>query len=153
MRDALIAVAYGLMLPAIAVLHVRHKLVRSSGAILGTTAGTAVVTVGLAGSANVDLRPAALFVLGIWWWTIRKMWAETHVLPRSLGLVTAALGAAALAGGLFDAFDTGLGAIARGVPDIDVWAFGQLALGVWLVALAAAFGAGSPGGRGGGAPA
>ncbi|MEK6620213.1 MAG: hypothetical protein AABZ26_04475 [Chloroflexota bacterium] len=70
------------MLPAIAILHVRHAQVRQSGAILGTIAGTAMVTVGLGGSVNVDLQPAALVVLGIWWWSIGKTWAETAVLAR-----------------------------------------------------------------------
>src|SRR4029078_4396962 len=95
--DALVAVAYGFLLPAIAVLHVRHAGVRQSGAILGTIAGAAVATVGLAGSANVDVRPASLFVLGMWWWTIGKMWAQTGVLPRTFGRVTAVLGLVAFA--------------------------------------------------------
>jgi hypothetical protein len=149
-RDALIAIAYGLMLPAIAVLHVRHRTVRSSGAILGTIAGTAVVAVGLGGSVNVDLRPAGLFVLGIWWWTIGKMWAETGVLSRGFGLVTAALAAVALVGGLFDAVDTGVGALVSGFPDLDAWATLQVALGAWLVAIAVMLAARSPGDRGGG---
>jgi hypothetical protein len=92
LNDILIAVAYGLILPGIAVLHVRNARVRESGAILGTIAGTAVVAVGLSGAANVDVRPAALFVLGIWWWTIGKMWFETNVLPRTFGLATAGVG-------------------------------------------------------------
>jgi len=92
-----VAVAYGFLLPAIAVLHVRHAAVRQSGAILATIAGAAVATVGLAGSANVDVRPASLFVLGMWWWTIGKMWVQTGVLPRTFGRVTAALGLVAFA--------------------------------------------------------
>jgi hypothetical protein len=88
----LIAVAYGFLLPGIAVLHVRHTKIRESGAILGTIAGVAVATVGISGAANVDVRPAALFVLGIWWWTIGKMWAETNVLPRAFGVATAGIG-------------------------------------------------------------
>src|SRR5947209_1338150 len=74
--DALAAVAYGFLLPGIAVLHVRHAAVRQSGAILATIAGAAVATVGLAGSANVDVRPASLLALGLWWWTVGKMWAQ-----------------------------------------------------------------------------
>lgn len=91
----LVAIGYGLLLPGIAVLHVRHFAVRQSGAFLGTIAGVAVTAVGISGSANLDVRPAALFVLGVWWWTIGKMWAETGVLPRALGYATAALGALA----------------------------------------------------------
>src|SRR5207244_2528616 len=82
----------GFLLPGIAVLHVRHAAVRQSGAILATIAGAAVATVGLAGSANLDVRPAALFVLGLWWWTIGKMWVETRGMPRPFGLATAARG-------------------------------------------------------------
>jgi len=135
--DALIAVGYGLMLPAIAVLHVRHALVRQSGAILGTIAGTTTVAVGLAGSVNVDLRPAALLILGLWWWTVGKMWAETEALPRPLGTATLVMGALAIAGGLFSALSIGLSAIRPGFPDIAVWSSLELALGVWLVILAA----------------
>ena len=69
----LTAVAYGLMLPVIAVLHVRHVLVRQSGAMLGTIAGTAVVVVGISASAAPELAVAALFVRAIWWWTIGKI--------------------------------------------------------------------------------
>ncbi|MGH2499169.1 MAG: hypothetical protein ACRDF0_03640, partial [Candidatus Limnocylindria bacterium] len=95
MFDVLIAAAYGLLLPPIAVLHVRHRAVRDSGSVLGTVAGTAVVAVGLAGSVNVDLQPAALLALGIWWWTVGKIWAETAVLPRGFGAATALGGALA----------------------------------------------------------
>ena len=47
----LTALGYGLMLPVIAVLHVRHVAVRESGAMLGTTSGVAVAVVGIAASA------------------------------------------------------------------------------------------------------
>jgi len=135
--DALIAVGYGLMLPAIAVLHPRHRRMRESGTILATIAGTAAVAVGLAGSVNVDLRPAALFVLGMWWWTIGKLWAETEVLPRGLGLATAGLGALTLAAGPFAAVNVGLTAVLPGFPDVATWTLAQGTLGVWLVALGA----------------
>jgi hypothetical protein len=113
------------MLPGIAVLHVRHARVRESGAILGTIAGTAVVAVGLSGAANVDLRPAALFILGIWWWTIGKMWAETNVLPRTFGLATAGIGLFAFA--LVPA-EVILGEL--------VFSAAHALLGAWLLALA-----------------
>src|SRR5207245_1200656 len=79
---ALGAIGYGLLLPLIASLHVRHEPLRRSGAVLGTIAGASVVTLGLGAAANTDLIPAALFVRGVWWWTIGKTWAETGVLPR-----------------------------------------------------------------------
>lgn len=136
--DALIAVAYGLMLPAIAVLHPRHRRLRESGAILGTITGTTAVAVGLAGSVNVDLQPAALFVLGMWWWTMGKLWAETEILPRGLGVTTAALGALAIVGALFASVSIGVSVALPGFPDVAVWTIAQTALGVWLPILGGA---------------
>lgn len=132
--DALLALASGLVLPAIAVLHVRHALVRRSGAVLTTIAGTVAVVACALAVRDLRLRPAALFVLGMWWWTIGKMWAETDVLPRAFGVVTAALGALAIVGSLVPAF----GAPDQLAPPTVVFGLSQLALGVWLVALAAA---------------
>ncbi len=135
--DALIAIGYGLMLPAIAVLHVRHTTVRQSGAILGTIAGVATVTVGLAGSVALDLRPAALVVLAVWWWTMGKMWAETGVMPRLLGIVTATLAVIASAGAGVLALSSDLlmpGAVAAG----QAWTIAQMAIGLWLLGLAIA---------------
>ena len=141
--DLLSAIAYGFLLPAIAVLHVRHAAVRQSGAILATIAGAAVATVGLAGSANIDVRPASLFVLGMWWWTIGKMWVQTGVMPRSYGRVTAVLGLIAFALVPVEAF---AGAFTAAMPRSLADALAQpyfsaahLVLGVWLVALAAVF--------------
>jgi hypothetical protein len=141
--DALVAVAYGFLLPAIAVLHVRHAAVRQSGAILGTIAGAAVATVGLAGSANVDVRPASLFVLGMWWWTIGKMWAQTGVMPRTFGRVTAALGLAAFVFVPLQAFSGTLSSIMpRSLADAlaqPYFSVAHVAIGAWLFALAAMF--------------
>jgi len=141
--DLLVAVAYGLLLPGIAVLHVRHAAVRQSGAILGTIAGAAVATVGLAGSANVDVRPASLFVLGLWWWTIGKMWAQTGVLPRMLGRVTAALGLIAFVLVPLEAFSAAFIAVMpRPLADAlaqPYFSAAHLALGLWLAALAWTF--------------
>jgi hypothetical protein len=134
--DALIAIGYGLMLPALAVLHVRHTAVRSSGAMLATVAGTATVIVGLAGSVALDLRPAALVVLGTWWWTMGKMWVQTAVMPRALGIATATLAVVALVGALALVVSTDLlvpGAVAAG----QAWTIAQAVLGVWLLGLAA----------------
>ena len=146
--DLLSAIAYGFLLPAIAVLHVRHAAVRQSGAILGTIAGAAVATVGLAGSANVDVRPASLFVLGMWWWTIGKMWVQTGVMPRTFGRVTAVLGLAAFALVPVEAFSAAFIAVMpRSLVDAlaqPYFSAAHVTLGVWLFALAAIFARGAP---------
>jgi hypothetical protein len=123
----LTAIAYGLMLPVIAVLHVRHLVVRQSGAMLGTIGGTAVVVVGISASASPELAVAALFVRAIWWWTIGKMWWETGVVPRWLGAVT--LG---LAVGEF-ALILALGPL--GADMSIAWLPLRVLLGVWLIVL------------------
>lgn len=124
----LTAIAYGLMLPVVAVLHVRHATVRDSGAVLGTLGGMAVITVGIAASAAPELAVAALFVRAIWWWTIGKMWWETDVVPRWLGAVT--LG---LAVGEF-ALVLALGPLGA---DMNIaWLPLRVLLGVWLLAVA-----------------
>src|SRR3989442_15189641 len=64
--DVLVAVGYGFLLPGVAVLHVRPAAGRQSGTILATIAGAAGATLGPAGSANPDGRPAARFGLGLW---------------------------------------------------------------------------------------
>jgi hypothetical protein len=128
-RGALVALAYGLMLPPIAVLHVRHSLARQSGAVLATIAGTAAVVVGIGASVDGALLPSALLVLGMWWWTIGKMWVEIRI-SRALGGVTAALGVLALAG----AFATSL----AGVDARSISAPMHALLAVWLVLLSGA---------------
>ena len=121
------------------MLHVRHAAVRQSGAILGTIAGAAVATVGLAGSANIDVRPASLFVLGMWWWTIGKMWAQTGVLPRRFGRITAAGGLVAFALVPLEAFSASFTAVMpRSLADAlaqPYFSAAHLALGSWLLAL------------------
>ena len=124
----LIGLGYALLLPAIAVLHVRHAAVRQSGAILGTSAGTAAVTVGLAASANMDLVVAALLVRGIWWWTIGKMWAETGAVPRWLGLPTMVLAVLAIGSAVASAPMT--------MSATVLWAGERVVLGLWTLALA-----------------
>ena len=121
------AVGYGLLLPVLAVLQVRHATVRQSGAILGTAARMASITVGFGASASADLVVGALFVRGIWWWTVGKMWAETGVLPRALGVATMALAVIALGT-----------AVATGPLDIDlgsVWMVERVVLGLWTLAV------------------
>jgi len=123
----LTAVAYGLLLPVIAVLHVRHRASRQSGAVLGTIAGTAVVTLGIAASASPPIVVAALFVRGIWWWTIGKLWWETDLFPRWLGLATMALAVLCIA--------LALSSGAMGVDMSVAWIPLRLALGAWLLVL------------------
>ena len=126
---AISAAAYGLILPVIASLHVRHQLVRQSGAVLGTIAGASVVTLGLGAAANPDLIPGALFVRGVWWWTIGKLWAETGVLPRAFGWITMAL--AVLCFALVIAY--AIAGLPMSPPDLPL----RIVLGAWLVALGA----------------
>jgi hypothetical protein len=133
--DALLAVAFGLMLPGVAVLHSLHRAVRSSGAVLGTIAGTATVAVGLAGSVALDLRPAALVVLGVWWWTIGKMWVETGVMPRAFGVATATLAVVAFVGAA--ALVLGAGLLQPGISAGQAWTVVHVAIGLWLLGLAA----------------
>jgi hypothetical protein len=107
---------------------VRHLAVRSSGAVLGTAAGTATITIGIAASANFDLVVAALFVRGIWWWTIGKLWAETRVLPRLFGIVTMALAVLALGAAILSA--------PMNMQSATIWTSERLILGLWTLALA-----------------
>ena len=143
LRNVLLAVGYGLILPAVAVLHVRNASVRQSGAILGSLAAIAAVTVGIAGSVNVDAQPAALFLLGIWWWTIGKMAVQTGTLPRRVGTLTAALGALAFVAVPFEGFGPALVAVLpRSIADTlaqPYFSAAHLILGVWLLTVAAVF--------------
>jgi hypothetical protein len=125
---ALTAVGYVLILPAIASLHVRHRQPRASGAVLATIAGVAVVVFGYGASALPPLAPAAAFAIGVWWWTMGKMWAETAVLPRAFGWLTMA-GAVAFFISLALYAAT---AVQVAVADIPM----RWMIGLWLVALA-----------------
>ena len=124
----LVAVAFALLLPAIANLHVRHRAHRDSGAVLGTAAGVATVAISIAASASFDLVVAALFVCGMWWWTIGKLWAETGVLPRMLGIATAALAVLAMAAAIASA--------PMNVATATLWTAARLIVGLWTLALA-----------------
>ena len=121
------AIGFGVLLPVIASLHLRHEPLRRSGAVLGTIAGTCVVLVGLAGAPETN--PASIVVRAVWWWTIGKMWAETNVLPRAFGWITM-IGALlfALVGGI-----TALGSRVDTSPDLAL----RLLFSTWLVVLAA----------------
>ena len=124
----LTAIAYGLMLPVIAVLHARHTRVRDSGAMLGTIIGTVVVAVGIGATAAPELALAALFIRAMWWWTLGKLWWETDVFSRWLGAVTLGLAVGQFA--LVFIFGP-IGA------DMTILALPlRLALGLWMLALA-----------------
>lgn len=126
----LTAVAYGLTLPVIAVLHSLHSKVRDSGAMLGTIIGTVVVAIGIGVTASPELTLAALFVRAMWWWTLGKLWWETDVLSRGLGAVTLGLAVGQFA--LVILFGP-VGA------DMTILALPlRLTLGLWMLALAAA---------------
>ncbi len=112
----------------LAVLQVRHATVRQSGAILGTAAGMATITVGIAASSNADLVVPALFVRGIWWWTIGKLWSETGVMPRSLGIATMVLAAIAIGAALASAPMT--------MDAATLWLSERVILGLWSIAVA-----------------
>jgi hypothetical protein len=126
----LVAIGYGLLLPAIANLHVRHQPLRASGAVLGTAAGTASITVGLAASANFDLVVAALVVRGIWWWTIGKLWAETRVMPRLFGVATMVLAVLA--------FGAAIASAPMAMDGGAIWMAERLILGIWTLVLSVA---------------
>ena len=124
----LVALGYGLLLPVLAVLQVRHATMRQSGAILGTAAGMATITVGIAASANASLVVPALFVRGVWWWTIGKIWAESGVFSRLLGIVTMALAVIAIGAAIASAPMT--------MDAATLWLSERVVLGLWTLALA-----------------
>ncbi|MDE3112064.1 MAG: hypothetical protein KGN00_01925 [Chloroflexota bacterium] len=129
--DALLAIAYPLMLPLVAVLHVRHAPVRRSGAVLGTLAGVAVVAIGPLAAVEPRLLPTALVSLTVWWWTIGKMWLETGVLARALGVISALLAALALVA-------AALPIVIAAATASAVAAGGHVVVALWLIAVAAA---------------
>lgn len=101
---------------------------RESGTVLGTGAGVATVSVGMVASANAQLAVPMLFVCGVWWWTIGKMWTETGMLPRTLGLATMGLAVVALGtafASVLMTFDTATLGISE-----------RLVLGLWSLTLA-----------------
>lgn len=126
----LTALAYGLTLPVLAVLHSRHAKVRDSGAVLATIIGTVVVALGIGVSASPELTLAALFVRAMWWWTLGKLWWETDVLSRGLGAITLGLAVGQFA--LVVLFGpTGADMTILALPL-------RLVLGLWMLTLAAA---------------
>lgn len=136
LRDLLLGPALLLLLPAVAHLHVRHAAVRGSGTVLATLAGAAAILLAIAGELNADARPAALIALGMWWWTIGKLWAQTGVVAARFGLVTALGGALALAAAVLIAGLAPVTALVPGVPDVALWELSRALLAAWSLALA-----------------
>ena len=131
--DLLAALGYPFILPAVALLHARAEAHRRSGAMLATITGTAAVIVGIGASANAPLRPAALVLRGMWWWTLGKMGVETAILPRRFSVLTAALGALVIGGaGVVSLGDQ----LVFALGDLRLFDAAHLALGAWLLALA-----------------
>ena len=135
LRDLLLGPAYLLLLPAIAHLQLRHAI-RGTGATLGTITGVAALLLSVGGALNVDAQPAALFALGMWWWTIGKLWAETGILPAGFGLATAGGGALALLASLVASGLAPVTALVPGVPDLAPWEASRSPLAAWSVVLA-----------------
>jgi len=109
--------------------------VRISGATLALLTGTAAAITGIAGALNVDAQPAAMFALGLWWWTIGKLWAETGVVQRTFGMVTAGGAALVLLASFLASGLAPLTALIPGVPDLALWDASRAALAVWAIAL------------------
>jgi hypothetical protein len=126
------------MLPMIASLHVRHAPARRSGAVLGTIAGTSVAVLGLLSAQAPGFVVSMVFVVGVWWWTIGKMWLETAVLPRMFGLITLALAVACFIGVLgFALVGTALDqAIPHEIAKLLTQQVVAIVLGPWLIVLA-----------------
>lgn len=123
---ALLAVlGFGLLLPPIAILHVRFTPIGPQAAILATIAGTAVALLGVAALAFDDLEPGALFFLGMWWWVVGKFSVQTGVLPRIFGYATIVASGLAFVAMVADTLGLRL-----------AWTGPRLVLAVWLVALA-----------------
>ena len=131
--DLLAALGYPFILPAVALLHARAEPHRRSGAVLATIAGTAAVLVGIGATPIIDLRPAALVLLGMWWWTLGKIGLETGILPRRFGVLTAALGALVIAGAALVSLGDRLVLV---LGDLRLFDAAHLTLGAWLLALA-----------------
>ena len=136
-RDLLLGPAYLLLLPAIAHLHIRHSGVRISGATLALLTGTAAALTGIAGALNVDAQPAAMFAQGMWWWTVGKLWTETGVVQRTLGLATAGSAALVLLASFVASGLAPLTALIPGVPDLALWDASRVGLAAWSLVLAA----------------
>lgn len=122
----LAVVGFGLLLPAIAMLHLRSAALVPQGATLATIAGTATSVSGMAALLLNDLEPGALFFLAMWWWVLGKLALETGLLPRPFGTATAAAAALVFAAMFADLF--GLGPWA--------WTAPRLGLALWLAMLA-----------------
>lgn len=122
----LAVLGFGLLLPPIAILHVRFAPIRPQAAVLASAAGTATAIFGIAALAFDDLEPGALFFLGMWWWVVGKFSVETGVLARVFGWATMGASVFAFLALLGNTF--GLGRW--------TWTAPRLVLAAWLVVLA-----------------
>ena len=108
---------------------------RISGATLALITGVAASLAGIGGALNVDAQPAAMFALGLWWWTIGKLWAETGVISRTFGMLTAGAGAVTLLASFVASGLAPLTALLPGVPDLALWDASRGVLAAWSIAL------------------
>lgn len=120
----LAVLGFGLLLPPIAILHARFAGANAHGTLLSTIAGTATAVTGLAALLLNDLEPAALFFLGLWWWTAGRLATEAVAFPRAFALATSALGVIAFLASLADIFGVRI-----------AWSAARLLLAAWLVVL------------------
>lgn len=135
-RDLLLGPAYLLLLPAIAHLNIRHSGVRISGATLALVTGVAATLAGIGGTLNVDAQPAAMFAHGMWWWTVGKLWAETGVVSRTFGMLTAGAGGMVFFASFVAAGLAPLTALLPGVPELALWDASRGVLAAWSLVLA-----------------
>ncbi len=77
---------------------------------------------------SADLAAAELFVRGIWWWVVGKIWWETAALDRLLGALTMAFGALCVA--------VALASPPLGLALHAFWLPFRALLGMWLLAVA-----------------
>ncbi len=122
----LAVLGFGLLLPPVAILHVRISAIGPQAAILATAAGLATSVVGILALALDDLEPGALFFLGMWWWVVGKLSVENGLLARPFGVATMLASAFAFVAMVGDALGIGRW----------TWTAPRLVLAAWLVALA-----------------
>ena len=123
----LAVLGFGLLLPPVAILHVRFTAIGPQAAILATAAGAAVAVTGVVALAFDDLEPGALFFLGMWWWVVGKFSVETGLLPRTFGYATMVGAAFVFVAMVGDSVGVGRW----------TWTLPRLLLAAWLVVLAA----------------
>ncbi len=119
----LAVLGFGLLLPPIAILHVRFSRSGPQAAILATAAGIATAVTGIAALSFNDLEPGALFFLGMWWWVVGKFSLETGAFARPFGYATTLAAVFAFVAMVGDVLGIGRW----------TWTLPRLALAVWLL--------------------